>query len=84
MIRNVKMDKLNDMFGFTGAKPVTDEVTPDESARKSTEPAAKPAGAQQAAKRDAPAEKPADEAKNKAPAQPADALNIAKVVLNVQ
>lgn len=88
MLRNVKMDKLNDMFGFTGAKPVADEVAPDGAARKSapkaTEPAARPAGAQQAAKRDAPAEKPADAPKNKAPVQPADALNIAKVGLNGQ
>ncbi len=87
-LRNVKMDKLNGMFGFTGAKPATDEVAPDAGARKSvpkaTEPAAKPAGTQQAAKRDAAPEKPADEVQNKAPVQPADALNIAKVVLNVQ
>ena len=54
------------------------------STPKATEPAAKPDGTQQAAKREAPAEKPADDAKNKAPMQPADALNIARVVLNVQ
>jgi hypothetical protein len=85
MLRNVKMDKLNDMFGFSGAKPATDEVAPGDAARKSTpkEPAAKPV-TQQTAKRDMPAEKPTDEAKSKAPVQPADALNIAKAVGNVQ
>ncbi len=87
MLRNVKMDKLNDMFGFSGKQPATDEVAPDEGARKSTpkatEPAVKPA-TQQTAKRGAPAEKPANEATNKAPVQPADALNIAKVVVEVQ
>jgi hypothetical protein len=84
VLRNVKVEKLNDMFGFTGAKPATDQVAPDAAARKSTpEPAAKPDGAQQAAKREAPAEKPADDAK-KMPVQPADALNFARVVLNFQ
>ena len=85
MLRDVKMDKLNDLFGFTGAKPVTDPVAPDAAAGKSTPaPAAKPDGTQQTAKRDAPAEKPADDAKNKVPVQPADALNFARVGLSVQ
>jgi hypothetical protein len=86
-LHNVKVDKLIDMFGFGVAKPATDDVAPDaarKSVPKATEAAARPAGTQQTSKRTAPAEKAADEPKNKVPVQPADALNVAKVLLNVQ
>lgn len=86
-LRNVKVDKSIDMFGFGVAKPATDDVAPDaarKSVPKATEAAASQAGIQQASKHTAPAEKAADEPKNKVPVQPADALNVAKVLLNVQ
>ena len=76
MLKNVKVDKLNEMFGFKSAKPATDEVMPEPPVRKpapkATEAAAKPDGVQ-ATNRDAPAEKPAGDTK-KVPVQPADAL----------
>ena len=87
MLRNVKADQVNEIFGFKGAKPATDDVVPDAPARKSTlkatKPAAKPDGMQQATNRDAPAENPAGDMK-KVPVQPADALNFARAPSSVQ
>ena len=87
MLRNVRADEVAEIFGFKGAKPAIDDVSPDAPARKSTnkatKPAAKPDGGQQATNRDAPAENPAGDMK-KVPMQPADALNFAKANSSVQ
>ena len=55
VLRDVKMEKAERLFGLTGAKAVTDPVAPDAAARnRRRRPRRKPDGTLQAAKRDAP------------------------------